>query len=61
MKRRVVRHGTFDPHDKKRTLYLLACGHTVSRRTQGWKRYADCSQCDSDVVQSNHDPSASRA
>lgn len=46
MRRAVVRHGPLDPTDNKRTLYLLECGHSASRRTEHWKKHVDCLECD---------------
>lgn len=44
--RRKVARSTRDPTDPKRTLYMLDCGHSVSRRTNGEKLWCDCAECD---------------
>lgn len=34
-----------DPADKKRHLYMLDCGHKVSRRANSVKQWAMCGHC----------------
>lgn len=46
MIRRAVVAAGADPADGRRRLYRLECGHTISRRTNGSKRWALCGHCE---------------
>lgn len=46
MIRRAVVRADPDPSDGNRRLYRLECGHTISRRTNGSKRWALCGHCE---------------
>lgn len=45
MRKAVVR-STRDPSDIKRRIYMLDCGHHVSRRGIAEKRFCECMECE---------------
>jgi hypothetical protein len=44
--RRAVVRSTSDPSDNKRRIYMLECGHSVSRRGASDKRWCECTKCE---------------
>jgi hypothetical protein len=48
--RRKVARSISDPSDNKRRIYMLDCGHHVSRRGASDKRWCECLTCDVDIA-----------